>query len=71
MDWFYGVLILSDQWSFITSKSFTNPFYVISIDSCLYITFYSNVWKVDQDLNILVNYNPGGNPNYVKNSFGL
>ena len=33
---------------------------MISINNNLYITGFSNVWKVDQDLNIFINYYPGG-----------
>ena len=35
-----------------------------SISNSLYITGSSNVWKVDQDLNILRTYSPGGYPVY-------
>jgi len=59
------VFILNDQWSFISFKVFTNPAFMISISNCLYMTGQSNVWKLDQDLNILINYNPGGStPSY-------
>ena len=37
---------------------------MIAIDNSLYMTGWMNVWKVDQDLNILINYNPGGMPYY-------
>ena len=52
--------ILNDQWSFISAKVFTYPLYMISIGNSLYMTGYYNVWKLDQDLNILIKYNPGG-----------
>ena len=56
--------ILNDEWELISSKSFTYPLYMISIDNSLYMTGRYNVWKVDQDLNILINYNPGGKSYY-------
>ena len=38
---------------------------MISIGNSLYMTGYKNVWKVDQDLNILMNYKPTcGSPGY-------
>ena len=59
------VYILNDEWKFISFKSFSNPAYMISIGNSLYMTGHSNVWKVDQDLNILINYKPtGGSPVY-------
>ena len=64
------VYILNDDWSFISVKTFTNPAYMISIGSSLYMTGTYNIWKVDQDLNILINYNPtGGDPDYLGLSY--
>ena len=39
---------------------------MISINNNLYITGFSNVWKVDQDLNIFINYYPGGTSPFNK-----
>ena len=65
MDWGANkVFILNDQCSFIASKSFYYPSYMISMDNSLYMTGISNVWKLDQDLNVLMQYNPGGTPWY-------
>ena len=58
------VYILNDEWKFISLKTFSNTFYMISIGKGLYMTVDKKVWKVDQDLNILINYNPGGDPGY-------
>ena len=69
MDSSRGVHILNDQWSFITFKTFTLPAYTISINNSLYMTGNLNVWKVDQDLNILRNYNPGGYSGYLGISY--
>ena len=48
--------ILNDEWKLITFKSFLRPIYMISIGNSLYMTGYWHVWKVDKDLNILINY---------------
>ena len=53
------VYILNDEWSFISFKTFNVPYNMISIGNSLYIIGDTNVWKVDQDLNILINYNSG------------
>ena len=59
MDWGASkVFILNDQWSFISSKVFTYLHNMISIGNSLYMIGSDNVWKLDQDLNILINYNP-------------
>ena len=65
MDWYKGVFILNDQWSFISFKVFTYPLYMISTGNSLFMTGRDNVWKLDQDLNILINYEPNGSdPHY-------
>ena len=65
MDYDAGkVYILNDEWKFISSKEFNRPYYMINIGNSLYMTGNYNVWKLDQDLNILINYNPGGDPTY-------
>ena len=48
------VYILNDEWKFISSKSFTNPYNMISIGNSLYMTGWGKIWKVDKDLNIVV-----------------
>ena len=62
--WANKVFILNDEWSFISSKVFNYPAYMINIGNSLYMTGNYNVCKVDKDLNILRNYNPGGTPSY-------
>ena len=64
MDGCRGVYILNDEWKFISSKSFYRPLFMISINNSIYMTGRDNVWKIDNDLNILINFSPGGNPNY-------
>ena len=65
IDPYKGVYILNEQWSLISSKVLTYPLYMISIDNSFYMTGYVNVWKLDQDFNIMINYNPGSyTPDY-------
>ena len=66
MDTYYTVFILNDQWEFISSKVFSIPTYMINIGNSLYMTSTYNVWKVDQDLNILIDYNPSGNTSWYR-----
>ena len=54
------VNILDDEWKFISYKKFSDPRYMITIGNSLYMTGRKNVWKVDQDLNILINYEAVG-----------
>ena len=63
------VFTLNDEWKLISFKSFNSPLYMVSIGNSLYMTGEYTVWKVDQDLNILVNYNPGGYPLYREISY--
>jgi len=39
------------------------------MDNSFYMAGSCNVWKVDQDLNILIKYNPGGYPGYLGISY--
>ena len=39
------------------------------MDNSFYMTGSCNVWKLDQDLNILIKYNPGGYPGYLGISY--
>ena len=36
------------------------------MDNSFYMTGSCNVWNEDQDLNILIKYNPGGYPGYLR-----
>ena len=59
-----SVYILNDEWNFISFKTFSSPRNMISNGNSLYVTGKYNVWKVDQNLNILINFNPGCYPDY-------
>ena len=65
------VFVLNDQWSLISSKTKTFPFSynMINIGNSLYMTGFDNVWKLDKDLNILINYNSSDSPYYYGISY--
>ena len=52
------VYILNDEWKFFSFKTFINPasMIMITIGSNIYLTGWGNIWKVDKDLNILINH---------------
>ena len=53
---------LNDDWSFLSSKTFTAPSYMITFGNSLYMTGDLNVWKLDDKLNVdvLIPYNVSG-----------
>ena len=73
------VYILNDDWSYVTYKTFTRPAYMITIGSSIYMTGGVNIWKLDKDLNILIQYNsyvtapdnPGYRGMYFNSSNGI
>ena len=65
------IYILNDEWKFVSFKTFSGPANMISIGNSLYMTGSYNVWKVDQDLNILIEYNPGDNRPYYPGYRGI
>ena len=58
---------LNDNWSFVSFKEFRMPMFMISVENSLYMTGTKNVWKLDKDLNILIQYNGTSTVTY----FGL
>ena len=51
------VHILTDDWTYVSFKTFNNPAYMIKVGTFLYMTGDSNVWKLDKNLNVLFQYN--------------
>ena len=47
------VYILNDKWSFVSSKTFAYPVQMITIGTSLYMSGDSNIWKLDDNLNVL------------------
>ena len=45
-------------------KKFTAPIYMIKFENSLYMTGNLNLWKLDEHLNTLIQYNATGSPSY-------
>jgi hypothetical protein len=61
------ILILNESWSQVSSKQFgvtVTVNYLTTIGNSLYVTGRPNIWKLDQNLNILIQYNATGDPYY-------
>jgi DNA-binding beta-propeller fold protein YncE len=58
------VHIFNDDWSYVSYKTFTRPTYMITIDRSIYMTGDINIWKLDKDLNILLQFNSTGSTPY-------
>ena len=56
--------IFNENWSFVLSKTFIKPAYMIAVENSLYMTGDTNIWKLDEKLNTLIQYNATGNPSY-------
>jgi hypothetical protein len=59
-----NVFLLNDNYGYITKKPFSNPSYIVNVNSSLYITGDSNIWKTDKHLNILTTYTSTTIANY-------
>ncbi len=55
-----NIFILNDSYGYITKKTFAKPTYMLTMNSNLYITGDKNIWKTDNNLNILITYNGSG-----------
>jgi hypothetical protein len=58
------IFILNESWWYVSSKTFLQPTYFTTIGSSLYATGETNIWKLDQNLNTLIQYNATGTPIY-------
>jgi hypothetical protein len=59
------IFILNESWSYVSSKVFPSPAYFSTIGNSLYATGNINIWKLDPNLNILIQFNATGtSPNY-------
>ena len=54
------IYILNESGSYVSSKTFSKPVYLTTFGSNLYATGNANIWKLDQNLNILIQYNATG-----------
>ena len=62
---------LNDDWSFVAYKSFVSPAYIIKIYNEFYMTGDFNVWKLDENFNILIQYKVPVNSSYRGIYFNL
>ena len=51
------VFILNENWSFLSFKTFPDPTFMITVETSLYMTGNLNLWKLDLNLNVLIQYN--------------
>ncbi len=56
--------LLNDNYDYVTDRTFTLPQYMVTVNSSLYITGMSNIWKTDKYLNILITHNESAVANY-------
>ena len=61
-----SIFILNENWSYVSSKTFSLPMYLTTIGSSLFATEGGNIWKLDQNLNVLIQYTASGTaPSYA------
>jgi hypothetical protein len=58
--WANHILILDINYGYVVNKGFTAPFNMVAINSNLYITGTSNIWKTDKYLNVLLTHSESG-----------
>jgi hypothetical protein len=52
------IFVFDEEWNYISeNSSFTEVWHMISVGNNFYITGSSNLWKTDEQLNILIQYN--------------
>jgi hypothetical protein len=64
VDYYAGVFLLNDNYGYIAKKTFSKPNYIVNVNSSLYITGDSNIWKTDKYLNISITYSTTTVHNY-------
>jgi hypothetical protein len=50
------IYLLNDNYEYVANKTFSSPAYMVTINSSLYITGFSSIWKTDKYLNVLQTY---------------
>jgi hypothetical protein len=54
------IYLLNDNYDYITQKSFSQPSFIVTINSNLFITGERNIWKTDEYLNVLLTHSESG-----------
>ena len=50
------IFVFDEEWNCFSNRSFTNVNHMIAVGNELYITGDVNVWKTDEQLNVLITY---------------
>jgi hypothetical protein len=59
------IFVFDENWNYVSVKSsFPNVLYMIPVGNYFYITGQDNIWKTDQQLNVLIRYNSTGSSFY-------
>ncbi len=56
--------LLNDNYGYVLIKTFSAPRYMITVNSSLYITGHTNIWKTDKYLNTLITHTSTTVANY-------
>jgi hypothetical protein len=56
--------IMNDNWSYVSYKIFNKPAYLVKTSNLFYMSGDVNVWKLDENLNVLMVYNAAVNITY-------
>lgn len=59
------IFTFDDNWNYVATKSsLTSVTFMITIGCFFFITSNTNIWKTDQQLNLIKQYNPVGTSNF-------
>jgi hypothetical protein len=59
------IFVFDENWNYVSNKSsFTYVMYMIPVGIYFYITGQNNVWKTDQELNVLIEHTDINDPSY-------
>jgi hypothetical protein len=50
------IYAFDEEWNYVSENSFTYPLLMISVGNSFYITSLYNIWKTNQQLNLLIDY---------------
>jgi len=54
------IYLLNDNYEYVANKTFSSPAYMVTINSSLYITGQTSIWKTDKYLNVSQTYTSNG-----------
>jgi hypothetical protein len=50
------IYAFDEEWNYVSENIFTRPLFMISVGNSFYITGDHNIWKTNQQLNLLIEY---------------